>query len=211
MKKKITKWTFAIFTLMLFLLTAYVMIFASRAFAKNELFHLFGYAYSVVPTDSMEGSNSNTVKKGDIVFIDRTPYEDLEVGDIIVFKSDEGRLIIHRIHSYDKSSGEIITHGDKNPDDYDQPITEYNYRGKFVSKLSLLNLGLIIYQHRTLLFGFVMLLLAITIIIEVVSIFKQVNERNKQKIKAELEEREKQEKQKLYDEIKAEEAQKNKV
>jgi signal peptidase I len=211
MKKHLTKWIFSIFTLILFLLAIYVMIFASRAFRKNELFHLFGYAYSVVPTDSMEGSNPNTVNKGDIVFIDKTPFEDLNVGDIIVFKNDEGRLVIHRIYSYNKTTGIIVTHGDKNPDNYDHPIDNSNYRGKFVSRLSFMNIGILVYEHRALLFGFVMLLLGITITIELVSIFKTINLRNKEKMALELEELKNQKRQKMYEEIKAEEEGKNKV
>lgn len=51
--------------------------------------------------------------KGDIVLLRGTPVSLLEVGDVIVFMSYDGRPIIHRL--YEKGDGILKTKGDHNP------------------------------------------------------------------------------------------------
>ena len=69
------------------------------------------------------------------------PFEDIEVGDIIVFNrpSDHNRVIVHRVASIlDEDPKTIRTKGDANPGSIpgtDFPITEEEYTGKVVNIL----------------------------------------------------------------------------
>jgi len=69
------------------------------------------------------------------------PFEDIEVGDIIVFNrpSDHNRVIVHRVASIiDDDPKTIRTQGDANPGSIpgtDFPITEEEYRGKVTHTL----------------------------------------------------------------------------
>ena len=66
------------------------------------------------------------------------PFEDIEIGDIIVFNrpSDHNRVIVHRVASIiDEDPKTIRTKGDANPASIpgtDFPITEEEYIGKVV-------------------------------------------------------------------------------
>jgi len=69
------------------------------------------------------------------------PFEDIEVGDIIVFNrpSDHNRVIVHRVASIiDDEPKTVRTKGDANPTSIpgtDFPITEKEYIGKVVYTL----------------------------------------------------------------------------
>ncbi len=69
------------------------------------------------------------------------PFEDIEVGDIIVFNrpSDHNRVIVHRVASIiDDEPKTVRTKGDANPASIpgtDFPITEKEYIGKVVYTL----------------------------------------------------------------------------
>ena len=69
------------------------------------------------------------------------PFEDIEVGDIIVFNrpSDHNRVIVHRVVSImDDNPKTIRTQGDANPGSIpgtDYPITEEEYIGKVAHTL----------------------------------------------------------------------------
>ena len=71
-----------------------------------------------------------------IVIQGHEPFEEIEIGDIIVFNrpSDHNRVIVHRVVSItDNEPREIRTQGDANPASIpgtDFPITEEEYIGK---------------------------------------------------------------------------------
>ena len=95
--------------------------------------------FYVVSSESMVPN----LERGDGVIIrngDRYSFNDVIVGDIIVFSSMEDRTIIHRIvevyYSEDNNQRILKTKGDANPQSYeglDYPITEEDYYGKVVS------------------------------------------------------------------------------
>ncbi len=64
------------------------------------------------------GSMWPALHKGDLVFLRGVDPEDIEVGDIIAFESDEG-FAIHRVVSIDAARRRLQTRGDANavPDD----------------------------------------------------------------------------------------------
>jgi signal peptidase len=73
------------------------------------------------------GSMMPTYFEGDVVFIKKADPHELEVGDIIVFKSKRGGTpIVHRIEEIVEESGTLyfVTKGDNNPftDSYYAPL-----------------------------------------------------------------------------------------
>jgi signal peptidase len=107
--------------------------------------------FYVVPSESMVP----TLNVGDVVVIRNGPdftFDDVKVGDIIVFHTDDGggRTIVHRvveIYYYDLQNGDRLlkTKGDNNPQSYegfDYPIEKKDYYGKVISiipKIGLLS------------------------------------------------------------------------
>ena len=93
------------------------------------------------------GSMMPTLKVNEKVDVDKNvPFEDLEIGDIIVFNrpSDHNRVIVHRVVSIINDDPITLrTKGDANPASIpgtDFPITEEEYIGK-VTKSSEINCG----------------------------------------------------------------------
>jgi signal peptidase I len=81
----------------------------------------------------------NGFNKGDIMFLFRSKPENIEIGDVIVFKAGRADPIIHRVISV-KSDGEdyvFMTKGDHNTASYyfEASITEDAYIGKAFLRL----------------------------------------------------------------------------
>ncbi len=81
---------------------------------------------SSVPLAVVDGySMCPTLREGDLVISYKAPPEDIHTGDIIIYKSYSGELIIHRVIKVVKINGEYyyITKGDNNkaPDPYKIP------------------------------------------------------------------------------------------
>ena len=103
--------------------------------------HLFG----VNPTIVTSGSMYPTIPTGSLCFINtRYPYEDLTVGDIIVFKEPKQK-VIHRIIEITET--EIHTKGDANHHVDGLPTTRRNYYGKYL--YSLPKIGYLIYNLQS--------------------------------------------------------------
>jgi signal peptidase I len=79
-----------------------------------------------------------TIDPSDIIIIKKIPFEQVQVGDIIVFDkpSDHNKQIIHRVVSIlNEDPKTIRTQGDANPESIegtDYPITEEEYIGKLI-------------------------------------------------------------------------------
>ena len=83
------------------------------------------------------GSMVPVLEKYDVLIVQgREPFEDIEIGDIIVFDrpSDHNKVIVHRVVSIiDDDPKTIRTQGDANSESIpgtDFPITEKEYIGK---------------------------------------------------------------------------------
>jgi signal peptidase I len=73
-----------------------------------------------------------TLKPNDAVFYIKT--EDIEVGDIIIYESDDYREIVHRVIKVE--NGTYITKGDNNIwYDWTQDVTLDNIKGKMIFKI----------------------------------------------------------------------------
>jgi len=85
------------------------------------------------------GSMTPELQEYDVLIVQgHEPFEDLEIGDIIVFNrpSDHNRVIVHRVVSItDDDPKTLRTKGDSNPASIpgtDYPITQEEYIGKVV-------------------------------------------------------------------------------
>jgi signal peptidase I len=69
-----------------------------------------------------------TIPTGAIVIASPFPYEQLALGDIVVFKDRRIGLVMHRLHA--KVAGGWTTKGDGNDTIDHDAMTEWNYVGK---------------------------------------------------------------------------------
>lgn len=188
--KKLISILISIISIVIFIFSIYIIVGSTLAVRNNELFRLFGYSYAVVPTSSMEGNQVDSFNAGDAVIIYNTPYEDLEVGDVIVYESiTDGRLIIHRI--IEETSDGFITKGDNNQTADTQIITPTAYKGKYHSHFSFFGIGLWLTDFRVILLGSLMALLFIAVIYQIIKMIweykKQKLEKYQESLKKELE------------------------
>ena len=79
------------------------------------------------------GSMKPLLHEGDIIFVIRKNPNEIKVGDIIVYRSVRGHLIIHRVVKVLNVSGhlEYVTKGDNNP--YDDSFLNEFSRGRGVT------------------------------------------------------------------------------
>lgn len=132
--------------LFLFVFTKLISSFIISLFITFVVSLLFGYQYMIVRTGSMEP----TLHVFEMVILAPTEFKDVEVGDIVTFKSvGEGTVTFtHRVHGFTET-GELITAGDANIDsgtgkiELDKStVPESRYVGKVVG--DIYSVGLII-------------------------------------------------------------------
>ena len=77
---------------------------------------IFGKAVMWVKTNSME----DTIPAQSYIFVNKATGDDVAIGDVIVFYSDDpvlnGELNTHRVVGYAKNGRDFITKGDNNPE-----------------------------------------------------------------------------------------------
>ena len=137
-------------TCFLFILTIYILIAGVNAVKNNDMMDIFGYTYSVVPTNSMEPD----IKVGDSVIGKKGSYEDLDIGDDIIYHyvyEDKDMFVVHRIIRYDEGYG-FKTQGINTPTEDPIYVTEENYIATVVWSGSLANIGELVLKNRGTLF-----------------------------------------------------------
>jgi signal peptidase len=86
---------------------------------EDDIANLFGIGFLSVQSDSMEGDNTDSFNKGDLVLVrllDDDTREDLKIGDIVTFFDLSIREFnTHRIVDLDFEQELMITKGDKAP------------------------------------------------------------------------------------------------
>ncbi len=119
-------------------------------FVKFILFPLSALIFNMdrvplftVASGSMEHNNYEKnweafyrgINTGDMIVVYGTPYEELKVGDVIVFQANRLQPIIHRIVNIDSEL--ITTQGDANSYsfDFEKDITKDRYIGKVVARI----------------------------------------------------------------------------
>lgn len=99
-----------IFWLVLFVFFWMVCTWVANDFDRTKM-NFFGYA----PNLTMSASMEPTIMTGDLIITKQIEFEDVQVGDIIVYRHDyDGnyRAIVHRV--IDKNEEYIICKGDNN-------------------------------------------------------------------------------------------------
>lgn len=134
---------------------------------------IFGLSVSYVPTASMEP----TISAGDYVMYGKTDFEDVNVGDIIVYKSSSGMFIIHRV--IEKNTEYLTTKGDNNAISDTERITPDMVYGKYIMTIRFLSIfsgGI----SKNLVFLILILIFTAMIVMQIISIvLKQKTEKLK--------------------------------
>ena len=127
--KKILKITFNILTDILLIAALTILVLsaytASQYKSNPEDAYLFGYKPILVLTGSMEP----TMKVNSVCVAKKATYDDVEVGDIIMYKID-GKLITHRV--IEETEQGFRTKGDNNNTEDAYFITENNIQAKVI-------------------------------------------------------------------------------
>lgn len=216
MKKLITGILVSL-TILIFGLSISIMFLGASAYKNNELFFIFKYSFSIIPTDSMVGDQPDSLEPGDIAILQRGLFENVEVGDVVVYQdrvttSDgiQSILIIHRVIEI-RSDGRLITKGDNPLNTEDpHPVTSSTYQGTLAAKITFLKpiVNLMIYS-RSLIFLALTAVLVILLIWELAhiysTIYKPIKKENIEKHEAEIEQIKKKEQDRIYQEILEEE------
>ena len=184
---------------------------------NNEPLYIFGYSFSIVPTDSMIGDEPDSLDVYDIAIIRDSSFDDIEIGDVIVFQSEiQGVdvLVIHRVVGLHYEGG-YETKGDNNASVDVNPVTAENYQGSFNGKITFLKpLASLAANSRDLIFIGLSVILVVMVVTETMHIIKTVKHDKEEKLKKELDENLESlkalEKEKLYQEILKEEQEKMK-
>ena len=68
------------------------------------------------PYNIQTGSMTPKYPVGSMIYVKATPFEDLEVGDVVTFRTsaDGGWIVTHRISQIDTETQTIVTKGDAN-------------------------------------------------------------------------------------------------
>lgn len=150
---------------------------------KHELMYVFGYAYSVVPTESMEP----TIMRDDVVLIEHKAYDDIHVdpedGDIIIYYNPNmGVFIIHRAVGYHED-GSIETKGDNNQVTDTIHVTEELYRGTAKKWGECLGLGKLVNNGRNIIFAVVIFMVCFFFVTEIINVVKTMVKKNDEDVK----------------------------
>lgn len=147
---------------------------------------IFGISVSYVPTTSMEPE----ILAGDYVIFKSINYDDVKVGDIVVYlNADEDKYIIHRV--VEDYGSYLITKGDNNALKDTYKVTKDNLYGKYIGKAGILSIfagGINKIVLGIVLFLLIMGFLVLQIVSFVMKAKKDKLEEEQEKIKNELKE-----------------------
>ncbi|MBR4282103.1 MAG: signal peptidase I [Clostridia bacterium] len=109
----------------LFLIVNVYSILAAKVM-KQQVPKVFGYAYQLVLTDSMKGTEPDSFPGHTLIVIKE--QEKYEVGDIVTFSTGSEITTTHRIVG--ENDGMFITKGDFNNTEDIEPLDKKNIHGK---------------------------------------------------------------------------------
>ena len=119
-------------------LTFGMVVYAFVCTARGKAVNFFGHSLLHVVTGSMEP----TIETGEYVFTKEAAQEDLAVGDIVAYYSEDpqikGRLVIHRIKEI-REDGLYITMGDANPVPDPYPVRYDQIQGRMSGRAAIFN------------------------------------------------------------------------
>lgn len=143
-RRKILKIIIAPFIIAFLILISYIGYL--KYIKKTNDINLFGYRQYMVLTGSME-PNYNI---GDLIVIKEKPQEDIKVGDIVNYVTDNGKdTITHRVIEIVEQNGQIMykTKGDNNSSSDPNLVNYSQIQGTIVFKIN--KLGAIITEFLT--------------------------------------------------------------
>lgn len=145
--------------LIIVLLINFTIIIKSKT-SKDKVPSVFGYKPFIV----LSGSMQPNIKIGDLVFVKSSKVENLNVNDIIAFKTNDNTVTTHRIIDIDTTTkGErcFITKGDSNNVKDEELVCKNNLEGKMVKRIPKLGKFINFIQQPL---GFLIMMMTIFII-----------------------------------------------
>lgn len=183
--KKIVSKVLTVLTCLLFVLAVWIIILGINAYKENKPTKVFGYIYSVVPSDSMKP----VINKGDFILSKDVSFDSLKVGDDIIYYSKEKKIyIVHRIIDIN-DDGSFVMKGVNNSAIDNESVTKENYVAKVVKVITLFKLGGLIANNRSLIFLVLILIFLGMVAIEIGKMVLIVKEEKVIRKKEELEEK----------------------
>ncbi len=123
--------------IVIFLIIA-LLVFVLISMATNHTVFIFGKTTAWVLTPSMEP----TIPARSYILIEKVSPDDVTVGDIIIFKSDDPALDFafntHRVTQIIGDNDEFVTQGDANPVEDQYTAKADNVLGRYVKNLPVL-------------------------------------------------------------------------
>jgi signal peptidase I len=175
MIKKIILKTISGICIGIVLLAMVLIIMETISIRQGKLMSAFGYSYSIVASPSMEPA----IKTGAIIISKHTDFEEIEVGDVVVYWSGKyNRYIVHRVVGI--INGKLEMKGDNNTAIDEELVNKNNYFGK-VTFSGMAFLGKIILQSQSLILGIIVLLFVIYLVIEIQDLRKIIKANRKEK------------------------------
>ena len=145
--------------LVIVLLINFTIIIKSKT-SKDKVPSVFGYKPFIV----LSGSMQPNIKIGDLVFVKSSKVENLNVNDIVAFKTNDNTVTTHRIIDIDTTTkGErcFITKGDSNNVKDEELVCKNNLEGKMVKRIPKLGKFINFIQQPL---GFLIMMMTIFII-----------------------------------------------
>lgn len=168
MKKKILNYSMTILAIVIFAFSVYIMIFGTIAKKNNTLLSVFGYSSPAVVTPSMAGDKPDSFDAGAILITKNIKFENINIGDIIVFQSED-MLKVHRVVHINED-GSLVTKGDANGSNDPGAVTEETYQAKVLKSFSFFGLGKKLPGYQLPILGLVIIALIIYVFVQVFQI-----------------------------------------
>ena len=148
-----------VITILLIILIINVSIIIQTKTKPNLVPNIFGFKPFIVLSGSMESK----INVGDLVFVKEVNPSKLQVGDIIAFRDSENIVTTHRIVDIETKDNELcfVTKGDANNANDDGIVYSNMVEGKYQTKIAKLGNAILFIQQPV---GFVIMLMAISII-----------------------------------------------
>lgn len=161
-KKKISHVLTYVFSILCLVLCVFITVEVIQSNQQKRPPRILGLSLSYVPTESMEP----TIMPGDYVLYSQADFEDVSVGDIIIYRNDSDIYVIHRV--IEKGENFLVTKGDNNPI-ADDPISPERVYGKYIMTVGFMSLfsgGI----SKNVIFVILIIIFFIMIIMQIISI-----------------------------------------
>ena len=113
------------------------VLIVKRVIEKDKPTDIFGYSMFVVNTNYMSGDKEDSVNDGDFIIVKKVAFEELNIGDVVLYESAEGSLILGRIQSTSRNST-FNVQADNLNNIFAERMSESNYFGKVQSNSNVL-------------------------------------------------------------------------